>query len=123
MVDLSEFEQWVDEALAALPAHFRARLDNVAIVVEEWADRATLRAAGVRRPEELQGFYHGVPLTQRTSGYMLVTPDRISIYRQPILLQCRTREAARALVAHVVRHEIAHYFGISDERLHELGAY
>ncbi len=118
-----EFEQWVEEAVAQLPEYFRARLDNIAIVVEEWADRETLRAAGVRRPEELLGFYHGIPLTKRTSGYMLVTPDKISIYRQPILLQCRTLDEARRLAQHVVQHEIAHYFGISDERLHELGAY
>jgi len=119
----AEFDQWVDEAVAQLPEYFRARLDNVAIVVEEWADRETLRAAGVRRPEDLLGFYHGIPLTKRTSGYMLVAPDKISIYRQPILLQCRTLDEARQLAQHVVQHEIAHYFGISDERLHELGAY
>jgi predicted Zn-dependent protease with MMP-like domain len=122
MIDV-EFEHWVEEAVIQLPEYFRARLDNVAIVVEEWADRETLRAAGVRRPEELLGFYHGIPLTKRTSGYLLVTPDKISIYRRPILLQCRTLDEARRLAQHVVQHEIAHYFGISDERLHELGAY
>lgn len=123
MVELNDFEQWVDEALAGLPAYFRERMDNVTIAVEDWADRETLRVAGIRRPEELLGFYHGIPLTKRTSGYMLVTPDKISIYRQPILLQCRTLPQARALTHRVVRHEVAHYFGISDDRLRELGAY
>ena len=123
MIDLDEFEQWVDEALAGLPAYFRERMDNVAIVVEDWADRETLRVAGMRRPEELLGFYHGIPLTQRTSGYMLVAPDKISIYRQPILLQCRTLQQAQALTSHVVRHEVAHYFGIDDDRLRAIGAY
>ena len=123
MVDLNEFEQWVDDAIAGLPAYFRDRMDNVAIAVEDWADRETLRIAGVRRPEELLGFYHGIPLTQRTSGYMLVAPDKISIYRQPILLQCRTPQQARELAQHVVRHEVAHYFGIDDDRLRAIGAY
>ena len=123
MVELNDFEQWVDEAMASLPAYFRERMDNVAISVEDWADRETLRVAGLRRPEELLGFYHGIPLTKRTSGYMLVAPDKISIYRQPILLQCRTVPQAQTLTQRVVRHEVAHYFGIDDDRLRELGAY
>ncbi|MBP7689424.1 MAG: metallopeptidase family protein [Thermoflexales bacterium] len=123
MVELNDFEQWVDEAIAGLPAYFRERMDNVAIAVEDWADRETLRAAGIRRPDELLGFYHGIPLTKRSSGYMLVAPDKISIYRQPILLQCRTVQQAQALTQRVVRHEVAHYFGIDDDRLRELGAY
>ena len=123
MVELNDFEQWVDEAIAGLPAYFRERMDNVAITVEDWADYATLRAAGLRRPDELLGFYHGIPLTKRTSGYVLVAPDKISIYCQPILMQCRTLQQAQALTHRVVRHEVAHYFGIDDDRLRELGAY
>ncbi len=117
------FEQFVAEALEALPEVFRSRLENVEIVVEDWPDRRTLRLAGVRSPADLLGFYHGVPLTRRTSSYMLVLPDKISIYRQPILMRCRTPEEVRAMVARTLRHEIAHYFGIDDERLEEIGAY
>lgn len=117
------FEQFVAEALEALPEVFRSRLENVEIVVEDWPDRRTMRLAGVRSPADLLGFYHGVPLTQRTSGYMLVLPDKITLYRQPILMRCRTPEEVRALVAQTLRHEIAHYFGIDDERLVEIGAY
>ena len=62
-------------------------------------------------------------MTKRSSGYMLVAPDKISIYRQPILLQCSTVQQAQALTQRVVRHEVAHYFGIDDDRLRELGAY
>jgi predicted Zn-dependent protease with MMP-like domain len=123
MVEFNEFEQWVDEAMAGLPAYFRERMDNVAIAVEDWPDRETLRIAGIRQPEDLLGFYHGIPLTKRTSGYMLVAPDKISIYRQPILLQCRTVQQAQALTQRVVRHEVAHYFGLDDDRLREIGAY
>lgn len=117
------FEQLVAEALEALPEVFRSRLENVEIVVEDWPDRRTMRLAGVRSPADLLGFYHGVPLTHRTSNYMLVLPDRISIYRQPILMRCRTLEEVRAMVTQTLRHEIAHYFGIDDERLEEIGAY
>ena len=118
-----DFEGLVHEALDSLPSYFRERIDNVAIVVEDWPDQQTLRLAGVRRPEELQGFYHGIPLTKRTSGYMLVAPDKISIYRQPILMQCHNGHEVKALVTHVVQHEVAHYFGIDDDRLREIGAY
>lgn len=117
------FEQFVAEALEALPAVFRSRLENVEIVVEDWPDRRAMRLAGVRSPADLLGFYHGVPLTRRTSNYMLVLPDKISIYRRPILMRCRTLEEVRAMVARTLRHEIAHYFGIDDERLEEIGAY
>ncbi|MGB9776161.1 MAG: metallopeptidase family protein [Anaerolineae bacterium] len=122
-MDDALFEQFVAEALEALPEVFRQRLENVEIVVEDWPDRRTMRLAGVRSPADLLGFYHGVPLTRRTSNYMLVLPDKISIYRQPILMRCRTLGEVRALVARTLRHEIAHYFGISDERLEEIGAY
>jgi predicted Zn-dependent protease with MMP-like domain len=118
-----DFDRLVAEALDDLPEVFRGRLDNVEVVVEEWPDWQALHQAGVKHPAELLGFYHGVPLTERSQGYNLVLPDRISIYRQPILMQCRTREEVRATVQHVVRHEVAHYFGIDDDRLRELGAY
>jgi predicted Zn-dependent protease with MMP-like domain len=122
-MEFIDFELLVDEALNGLPAYFRERMDNVAIAVEDWADRETLRVAGIRRPEELLGFYHGIPLTKRSSGYMLVAPDKISIYREPILLQCRSWQEVKALATRVVRHEVAHYFGIDDDRLREIGAY
>ncbi len=118
-----DIERFVEEGVHNLPAYFRNQIENLAIVVEDWADRETLRIAGVRHPAQLLGFYHGVPLTKRTSNYMLVMPDKISIYRQPILMQCRTWEEARALTQRVLRHEVAHYFGIDDDRLREIGAY
>ena len=117
------FEGMVNEAWEELPARFKERLENVAIGVEDFADPQTLRLAGVRHPSQLLGFYHGIPLTERTTNYNLVAPDRISIYQKPIEAQCQTEEELRALARRVVMHEIAHYFGISDDRLHELGAY
>lgn len=117
------FEELVSEVLDDLPEGFRAKLDNIDIVVEDWPDPATLRRAGLRHPAQLLGFYHGVPHTKRTHSYGLVLPDKISIYRRPIEMRSRSPEELRATVRRVVRHEIAHHFGIDDDRLREIGAY
>ena len=117
------FERIVEEAINALPDAFRKKLDNVEVVVEDWPDPHTMRVAGVRHPEQLLGLYHGVPQTVRTSHYGMVLPDKISIYRQPILKRCRTEEQVRQVTQSVIRHEIAHHFGIGDDRLREIGAY
>ncbi len=117
------FEELVVEALAELPAYFRANLANVEIVVEPWADRATLSQVGVADPRQLLGRYHGVPRTRRTRGYNLTLPDKISLYQHPIELRAHTRQELHDIIYHVLRHEIAHHFGISDERLHHIGAY
>jgi predicted Zn-dependent protease with MMP-like domain len=117
------FERLVAHALDELPAEFREKLDNVEIVVEDWPDRETLRLAGVHHPAQLLGFYHGVPQAKRTHSYGLILPDKISIYQRPIEMRCHTMAQVKATVEHVLRHEIAHHFGISDERLREIGAY
>jgi len=117
------FEKLLAEALDALPEYFRDRIHNVDIVVQDWPNEETMRQAGVDHPTELLGFYHGVPLTERGHNYDLVLPDKISIYRLPILMHCRTHEEVRDTVLRVLRHEIAHYFGMDDERLREIGAY
>ena len=117
------FRSLVSEAIAGLPSEIRDRLDNVDIVVEDWPSRRVLAKAGRQHPARLLGFYEGVPRTRRTRHYELVLPDKISIFRHPIELQCRTPQEVRDLVQHVVRHEIAHHFGIDDTRLQELGAY
>jgi predicted Zn-dependent protease with MMP-like domain len=117
------FERLVAHTLDELPAEFREKLDNVEIVVEDWPDRETLRLAGVHHPAQLLGFYHGVPQAKRTHSYGLILPDKISIYQRPIEMRCHTMAQVKATVEHVLRHEIAHHFGISDERLREIGAY
>jgi predicted Zn-dependent protease with MMP-like domain len=117
------FEHLVAEALDDLPASIQEKLDNVDVVIEDWPDRDTLRKAGLRHPAQVLGFYHGVPQTKRTHRYGLVMPDKISIYQKPIEMRCRTVEQVRATVRHVVQHEIAHHFGLDDDRLRDLGAY
>lgn len=123
MMAVEQFEEFVDEAVQGLAESYRDKLDNVAIVVEEFPDKWTMEAAGVSSPYNLLGFYHGIPRTHRNAGYNMVAPDKISIYRRPILAQCRNDQEVRAMVHRVVRHEIAHYFGIDDDRLVEIGAY
>ena len=117
------FDQIVAKAFDGLSDEFKQKLDNVEVVVEDWPDPETLRLSGVRNRTQLLGFYHGIPQTKRTHTYGLVLPDKISIYRQPILMRCRTARQVRTTVEHVLRHEIAHHFGISDKRLQEIGAY
>ena len=117
------FEDLVAEALDALPDEFRHHLDNVEVVVEDWPDPAALKASGVTHRANLLGLYHGIPRTRRNRAYTLTLPDKISLYRQPILMRCRSLEDARKLVFHVLAHEIAHHFGIGDDRLREIGAY
>ncbi|MBN1890591.1 MAG: metallopeptidase family protein [Thermoflexales bacterium] len=122
-MDYQEFEQLVTEAIEALPAVFRERLENVEIVVEDWPDPQTMRQAGIQHPSQLLGFYHGVPLTGRSQGYNLVLPDKISLYRQPIMMSCQNWEELSRLVHRVLKHEIAHHFGLDDDRLRQIGAY
>jgi len=122
-MEQSVFEELVAEALDALPEELRSRMDNVDVVVQDWPNQETMRQAGVRHRSQLLGFYHGVPLTERTHSYYLVLPDKISIYRMPILLHARTPEQVRETVHRVVHHEVAHHFGIDDEHLHNIGAY
>ena len=108
------FEEAIDDALNSLPTELRAAISNVEIVVEDEPP------AG--RP--LLGLYRGVPLPRRSSTYSGVLPDKISIFRGPITrLGAGDTERLRREIRHVVLHEIAHHFGISDERLIELDRY
>jgi predicted Zn-dependent protease with MMP-like domain len=108
------FERELEEALASLPHELREVMSNVAIVVEEEPPPG----------QPLLGLYQGVPLTQRGSGYAGVPPDKITIYRGPLeRLYGGDEEELRRQIRRVVLHEIAHHFGISDERLEEIGRY
>jgi len=117
------FERVIAETLASLDRDLADRLDNVVVAVEQWADQQTLRLSGVQSPLQLLGFYHGVPLSNRTHSYSMVTPDKISIYRGPIERRCRTEEELRSTIRRVLLHEIAHHFGMDDQQLRDIGAY
>jgi predicted Zn-dependent protease with MMP-like domain len=117
-----EFENVVAEVLDDLPADFAEKLENVEVVVEDWPAKAELNSAGVGKGQTLLGLYHGVPLPERGWNYMLVLPDRISIYKGPIERVCeQANTPVNEMIRRVVLHEIAHHFGIPDSRLRELG--
>jgi predicted Zn-dependent protease with MMP-like domain len=115
-----QFEALVDRALAGLPRRFRERLQNVAVVVEDWADEATLAEMEIEPPDTLYGLYRGTDLTHRDSMYGGVLPDVITIYQGPIEEDCDSLEEMEEVVADTVVHELGHYFGLDDDRLEEL---
>lgn len=119
------FEELVAEAIDKIPDDLWKVVDNVAVTVQEWPTRRQLESVGIGPGAgTLLGLYEGVARTRRTSHYSLVLPDKITIFRGPILQMCPPDEdAIRAQIRRTVLHEIAHHFGISDERLTELGAY
>lgn len=112
-MERDEFEDAVRDGLDLVPPELAAQMDNVVVLVEDDAP-----------PDdpELLGLYEGVPLTERDHMWAAGSlPDRITIYRNPTLAICETREDVVEEVAITVVHEIAHHFGIDDDRLHELG--
>lgn len=116
MVEMSpeEFEEAIADALDQIPPELAAQMDNVVILVEAEPPRG--------EDGGLLGLYEGTPLTERDSWWAAGSlPDRITIFRGPTLRMCDSREEVVEEVAVTVVHEIAHHFGIDDERLHELG--
>jgi predicted Zn-dependent protease with MMP-like domain len=111
----------VREAVALLPPALLERVHNVDIVIETRPTARERKVAGIGPRSTLLGLYHGVPLTRRGDNYNLVVPDKISIYQEPIEQVCATDDEVREQVRKTVLHELGHYFGISDDRLHELG--
>jgi predicted Zn-dependent protease with MMP-like domain len=109
-VDRDRFEDMVADALDSLPEEFGRLMRNVAVTVEQDGGRPGLL-----------GLYQGVPLTGRNSWYAGVLPDRITIYRRAICAICNTEDEVVEQVRRTVIHEVGHHFGISDERLRELG--
>ncbi len=109
-VEPGRFEEMVITALDGLPEDLGRLMRNVAVTVEHGPG-----------PPGLLGLYEGIPLTSRTSDYAGVLPDRITIYRLAICDVCQTEQEVADQVRRTVIHEIAHHFGIDDDRLTELG--
>ena len=114
VVTEERFEELVADALDGLPDWVRERMENVDVLI-----------ADVPPPGQphLLGLYEGIPLTRRGFGYGGVLPDRITLFRESILRGARTEDEVRRQVGHTVVHEIAHFFGISDDRLREIDRY
>jgi predicted Zn-dependent protease with MMP-like domain len=115
-----DFERLVTGALRKLPRRFKDKLENVVVVIEDWADDETLEEMGIEPPDTLYGLYRGVDLTHRDSSYGNVLPDTITIYQRPIEEDCNTLDEMAEVVRDTVMHELGHYFGLDDEQLHEI---
>ena len=114
MVEVSRerFEELVGEALDTIPPELTALIDNCVVLVED------------EPPEDdpdLLGVYDGTPLTERDSTYSMAVPDRITVFRRPLLEMCEDEDEVVEEVRVTVVHEVAHHFGIDDDRLHDLG--
>jgi predicted Zn-dependent protease with MMP-like domain len=114
------FEQLVERALDSLPEELQSLLDNVVIFIEDHPSPETLRDMGVPRGDTLLGLYDGVPQTERTSQYGLVPPDRITLFQRPIEESCKMEEEIPEQIRRTVLHEVAHHFGIDEERMEEI---
>jgi len=112
---IGDIEVLANRALATFPARFAAEMRDVGVIVEDRPDDETLRELHIESAWELTGLYRGVPLTQRSVLDSVQEPDRIFLYREPILLEwIESGEDLYRLVRNVVVHEVAHHFGLSD---------
>ena len=117
----AEIEAVARATLRALPEPFASHLGEVVLLVEEFADEATLAELGIEDPFELTGVYEGVPIGDKSVDLSGTLPDRIRLFRRPILDEWADGEdSLEHLVAHVLIHEAGHHFGLSDEDMHLL---
>jgi predicted Zn-dependent protease with MMP-like domain len=114
------FYEVVMKTIDDLPQVFRDRLENVDVIVADWPSPSQLAGTRSRSRYGLLGLYEGVPHTRRTMSYDLVLPDKITIFRKPIEARCNSWAEVEEDIANVVRHEIAHHFGMSDAALSEI---
>jgi len=116
-----EFDRALREALSELPPMFRDALANGAVVVEEWPPEDLLNELGVPPDDTLYGFYHGVPLPERSVLDSGLLPDKISVYRGPLVEDFPDRSELRRQIRITLLHEIGHFFGMDEEELSRLG--
>jgi predicted Zn-dependent protease with MMP-like domain len=116
----AEFARLVEDALAAIPEEFTARLENVAVVIEDEPSPALLRDLGMDPADTLYGLYEGTPLTERAHDFAAL-PDRITLFRGPLCRDFPRPARLRREIARTLVHEIAHFFGLDDDRVRDLG--
>jgi predicted Zn-dependent protease with MMP-like domain len=116
-----EIEAIARDAMAKLPEPFLSHLAHVLLQVDEYADEALLADMEIEHPLDLTGVYEGIPIGQRSVDTSGTLPDRIRLFRQPILAEWAEQgEAFEHLVRHILIHEVGHHFGLSDEDMHAL---
>ena len=119
MIEKEKFEELVANALKAIPKFFRKKMENVEIVIEDYAPPYVQQRLKIH-PYALFGLYQGIPLRKRGSWYGNVLPDKITIFKRPIEQYCKSEDEIKELVKKVVMHEIGHYFGLSEAELRRL---
>ena len=108
-------------ALDSFPEPFASHLRDVVLLIEDFADEDTLKAMEIEEPFDLTGIYEGIPITERSVEHSGTMPDRIRLFRRPILDEWADGEdTLEHLVAHVLVHEVGHHFGLSDDDMHAL---
>ena len=116
-----EIEAIARQAMGALPEPFASHLADVVLQVDEYADEDLLQEMGIEHPLDLTGVYEGIPIGERSVDTSGTLPDRIRLFRQPILAEwCVEGEPFEHLVRHILIHEVGHHFGLSDEDMHRL---
>lgn len=115
-----QFNNLIAESLDELPDEYTSRLNNVLITYEDVPSPEQREKLKLRGHETLYGLYEGIPLTSRTGNYSGVVPDRITIFKLPMLHVSPDMEALKAQVKHTLWHEVAHYFGLDHDRIHEI---
>lgn len=115
-----EFDQLISRAMDELPQEYIEGLDNVAIVYADDPDEHQREKAHLREHGLLLGLYEGIPLTDRGAGYTFVLPDKITIFKNPILAVVSTAEELFEQIKRTLWHEIAHYYGLDHDRIHFL---
>jgi predicted Zn-dependent protease with MMP-like domain len=122
-MDRVAFESLVVKAIDNLPEEFKQKMENVDVTIEDLPGRRQLSKMKLREPYQLLGLYEGVPQTQRGQGYTMVLPDKITIFQKSIEARCRNEKQIEIEIGRVVRHELAHHFGITDEELRKINRY
>jgi predicted Zn-dependent protease with MMP-like domain len=121
MPSAADIDAIARQTLMRLPSPFAESLRDVVLVIEELADAATVHRLGLYHPMNLSGLYEGIPLNHRSVDQSGTLPERITLYRRPILAEWHSsRVSLDQLVAHIVIHEVGHHFGFSDEDMHAL---
>ena len=115
-----DFDAVISQSLNELPSQYVDNMKNVAIVIADDPTDEQRQKLNLRCNESLFGLYEGIPLTQRGAGYNLVLPDKITIFKNPILMHTFDLESFKKQVKHTLWHEIAHHYGLNHSRSHEI---
>ncbi len=119
-IDDAQFRQIVADAIDAIPEKYGKHIDNVAFIVEDQPTAVQRKKLRLQHNQSLFGLYEGIPLVQRGANYNLVLPDKITIFRIPILWHCETLNQVRDVVKNTIWHEVAHYYGLDHDKIEDI---